>query len=73
MQLCTCLFKCMFYVLGEKLKFQQKPNFIIVSLKSYFVSAESDLESTESDEEFQICEICNSEEVACFHSFLHSF
>lgn len=27
------------------------------------ITAESDHESTESDEEFQICEICSAEEV----------
>lgn len=36
---------------------------LLVDRTLMIVAAESDHESTESDEEFQICEICNSEEV----------
>lgn len=36
------------------------------------ITAESDHESTESDEEFQICEICSTEEVIAFGLWIGS-
>lgn len=45
-------------------------NFIKISL--WFGAADSGIESNDSDEEFQICEICTTEEVLFLQLFFES-
>lgn len=47
---------------------------LITEFLSDLCTADSERESTESDDEFQICEICNTEEVmpSIFFNWLHT-